>query len=234
MDTSHIPLDIVIYAAIAVFLLFWLFRILGTRNADEPQRPNPFTLQPSKGQGDATPAPAPDKPNLPENIPSGVEAGLVQIALADRNFDAARFVENAKDAFAMVVAAFADGDRAALKDLLAEPVYKGFDAAITTREQAGKKVTSEVVSIRAADIIAAELQGRTARVTIRFKADESYVETDAAGKVIAGHPEKLVTMTDVWVFARDVKSGDPRWLLSETRDDVREDNAPTLPEAGAS
>ena len=41
-------------------------------------------------------------------------------------------------------------------------------------------------------------------------------------------------MTDVWTFTRDVKSSDPRWLVSETRDDVKEADGLTLPEAGIS
>jgi predicted lipid-binding transport protein (Tim44 family) len=227
MESSQIPMDIIVYAVIAGFLVVWLMRILGQKNGSEPQRPNPFA---------GTNADQTDKkPNIVtlKGLTPTVDTGLVQIALADRNFDAAHFIENAKDAFAIVVAAFAQGDRATLKDLLAEKVYKSFDAAITAREAAGKKVVTEVVAVREASIIEAALNGRDAVVAVRFKADETYLETDSAGNVTAGHPEKLVTMTDVWVFTRDVRSNDPRWFVCETRDDAREDNAPTLPEAKA-
>jgi predicted lipid-binding transport protein (Tim44 family) len=227
MESSQIPMDIIVYAVIAGFLVVWLMRILGQKNGSEVQRPNPFA-----GGVPQESAENQKIVSLPGLTPS-VDAGLVQIALADRNFDAARFIENAKDAFAIVVAAFAQGDRATLKDLLAEKVYKSFDGAITAREASGKTVVTEVVAVREADIIEAVLSGKHASVAVRFKADETYVETDAAGKVTAGHPERLVTMTDVWVFTRDTRSSDPRWFVSETRDDAREDNAPTLPEAKA-
>jgi predicted lipid-binding transport protein (Tim44 family) len=163
-----------------------------------------------------------------------VEAGLVQISLADRNFDTARFIENAKDAFAIIVGAFADGDKATLKDLLSPTVFKSFEAALDARTAAGKKVVTEVHSVRDANIIEAGLFGSKATITIRFKADETYVETDASGKTIAGHPDRIVTMTDVWVFTRDTKSSDPRWFVAETRDDVKETDGMTLPEAGIS
>ena len=232
MEAGNIPTDIIIYAAVAVALVVWLMRILGTRSGSERQRPNPFTL-PTPQQGTPAEVASLPAPTPLRNVTTDVEAGLVQISLADRNFDPARFVENAKDAFAIVVAAFAAGDRATLQDLLSPAVFRSFESAIAAREAAGKKVVTEVHSVNSADVIEADLNGSKARVTVRFKADETYVETDANGKTVAGHPDKIVTMTDVWVFSRDVKSGDPRWFVAETRDDVKEDGGMTLPEAAA-
>jgi predicted lipid-binding transport protein (Tim44 family) len=228
---GNIPTDIIVYAVIAGVLLIWLRNVLGTRHGAERQRPNPFTVPQA-----ATAAAAATASNTPSvrGATSAVDAGMVQISLSDRNFDAARFLENAKDAFAIVVTAFADGDRTALKDLLAPDVYKSFDAGITSREKAGQKAIAEVLSVRDAAIIDAKLDKRTASITVRFKADETYALTDASGKTIAGHPERVVTMTDVWTFARDIKSTDPRWLVTETRDDVKEADGMTLPEAGIS
>ncbi len=230
MEGTNIPTDIIIYAVVAVCLVIWLSRVLGSRHGAERQRPNPFTVPPA---GQATPANVTALPAVEvKSAGASVDAGLVQIALADRNFDPARFTENAKDAFAMVVTAFADADVPTLKDLLSPTVFKAFDAEIERRKAASLKTVTEVHSVNDATIIAAKLVGNTASVTLRIKADETYVQTDASGKVIAGHPDRIVTMTDVWTFARDVKSSDPRWLVTETRDDVKEDNGMTLPEAG--
>lgn len=229
---GNIPTDIIVYAVIAGVLLIWLRNVLGTRHGAERQRPNPFTLPPAGAPLSAA-APQANIPTV-RGATSDVDAGMVQISLSDRNFDAARFLDNAKEAFAIVTAAFADGDRATLKDLLSDNVYKSFDAGITAREKAGQKAMIEVLSVRDAAIIGAKLDKRAAAITIRFKADETYALTDASGKTIAGHPDRVVTMTDVWTFTRDIKSTDPRWLVSETRDDVKEENGMTLPEAGIS
>jgi len=230
MEGTNIPTDIIIYAVVAVCLVVWLSRVLGTRHGAERQRPNPFTKAPV-GQG--APANVTALPAIEAKTAGGsVDAGLVQIALADRSFDPVRFTENAKDAFAMVVTAFADADVPTLKDLLSPPVFKAFDAEIERRKAANLKTITEVHSVNDATIIAAKLVGNTAAVTLRIKADETYFQTDASGKVIAGHPDRVVTMTDVWTFSRDVKSSDPRWFVTETRDDVKEDNGMTLPEAG--
>ncbi len=234
---AGIPADIIVYAVIAVGLLIWLRSVLGTRHGAERQRPNPFTAA-AEAQKNATAAASPLSPSGPQardvTPASAVDAAVVQIALTDRNFDAPRFVENAKDAFAIVVTAFAEGDRRTLKDLLAPEVYKSFDMAITERERAGHKALTEVLSVRDATIIEAKLEGRTASITLRIKADETYALTDASGKTIAGNADRVVTMTDVWTFARDVKSSDPRWFVTETRDDVKEEEGMTLPDAGIS
>lgn len=224
-----IPTDIIIYAAVAAVLIIWLGRILGTRHGSERRRSNPFAVT----IPEVAPAPA-IKPAELKNLPTSVDSGLVQIALADRSFDATRFLENAKDAFAIVVTAFADSDRATLKDLLAPDVYKSFESEINVREQSGKKAITEVHAVRGADIIAAGMKGNKAFITIRFKADETYALSDSSGKTIAGHPDRVVTMTDVWTFSRDTKSSDPRWFVSETRDDVVESDGMTLPDAGLS
>lgn len=225
-----IPTDIIVYAVIAAGLLLWLSRVLGTRTGAERQRPNPFAAQPAK---DPLAIDAPKAPAL-QNVTASVDAGLVQIALADRSFDSALFVENAKDAFAIVVTAFADGDRNTLRDLLAPDVCKSFEAEIDRRETAGQKAITEVHAVRGADVIDARLDGSKAVITIRFKADETYALTDSSGHTIAGHGDRVVEMIDVWVFSRDIKSSDPRWFVVETRDDVKETGGMTLPEAGLS
>jgi predicted lipid-binding transport protein (Tim44 family) len=74
---------------------------------------------------------------------------------------------------------------------------------------------------------------KTAFVTVRFTADETYVIENAEGDIIAGHPDRVTEMTDKWTFTRDVKSSDPRWFLSKTEDDeIEEDGKTPIPDAG--
>ena len=54
------------------------------------------------------------------------------------------------------------------KNLLSREVYDGFETAIREREQRGETVETRFVSIDGADIIGAELRGKTAQVTVRF------------------------------------------------------------------
>jgi predicted lipid-binding transport protein (Tim44 family) len=95
-------------------------------------------------------------------------------------------------------------------------VYDGFEAAIREREQRGEKIESRFVSIENADIIAAELRGKTAQLTVRFVSQLVSVTRDRSGAVIDGNPDAVTTVTDVWTFARDVTSRDPNWKLVAT------------------
>jgi predicted lipid-binding transport protein (Tim44 family) len=232
------PTDILIYMIVAAVMVFWLRSVLGTRHGEERERPNPFDEKnmPKEEEGQPLPpiemTPA-KEPTFNEGSAS-VDAGLVQIALADKNFDAKEFKENAADAFEIIVTAFADGDRETLKDLCTKDVYNAFDSALKDREKAGETVSTEIHAVRKTDIVAAGIEGRKhAFVTIRFTADETYVIEDKDGTIIAGHPDRVTEMTDKWTFTRDVKSSDPRWFLSKTEDDVIEDDGKTpLPDAG--
>jgi predicted lipid-binding transport protein (Tim44 family) len=57
-----------------------------------------------------------------------------------------------------------------------------------------------------------------------FVARETTVVRASDGDIISGHPDKISEMRDAWVFARDVKSRDPRWLLAETKGNIEDDN----------
>ena len=243
------PTDVLIYAIVAAGLVLWLRSILGTRHGDERERPNPYTPEPRNPLGDSlssfpTEKPVPASPEErivqlhqhPTNQVSiagkMAEEGLVSISRLDKSFDVHHFIQGAQDAFIIIVEAFAAGDLETLKTLLAEPVYNSFEKAIEEREKKGESVSTEIHSIRHTEITDALLKDRMAYITVRFTADETCVIRDYEGEIVSGNPERITEMVDVWVFARELKSRDPRWLLVETRDDFEEDHKTPLPEAG--
>ena len=116
----------------------------------------------------------------------------------------------------MIVTAFAEGDRKALKNLLSREVYDGFETAIREREGRGETAETRFVSIDKADITGAELRGRAAQITVRFVSQLVSVTHDRAGAVIDGSPDKVTEVTDVWTFARDLSVRDPNWKLVAT------------------
>ena len=73
--------------------------------------------------------------------------GLVAIAKAAPDFDPEHFIAGAKAAYEMIVTAFAQGDRATLKNLLAADVYDGFVGAIAEREKKEQKAELTFVGI---------------------------------------------------------------------------------------
>jgi predicted lipid-binding transport protein (Tim44 family) len=226
----------IIFLALAVFIFLRLRSVLGQRTGRERPPYDPYSARdavrgatndnvvtlPGRTATDAAPKPVDPAEPAPERWKgiaepgSVVAAGLDGIAREDPAFDVKHFVAGARQAYEMIVLAYAEGDRRALKNLLAREVYDGFEAAIREREGKGETVETRFVSIDKSDITAVDVRGRTAQVTIRFISQLVSVTRDKAGNVIDGNPEKVTDVTDVWTFARDLSSRDPNWKLVAT------------------
>ena len=208
---------IVLLAMIALFVGLRLYAVLGQRTGHEQQ---PVT------RPDAVPGAAnePAKADIPAASPeqagmafdASAAAGVRAIIAADPNFDVARFLDGAQAAYRMVLEAFWKGDREELAFLTGPDVKAAFETAIAEREAAGHVLDNRLVGIERASIDAARLTGKEAEIDVRFNAFVAAVTRDAEGTVVAGSLEDAVETHDIWTFRRDLKSGNPNWLLVET------------------
>ena len=148
---------------------------------------------------------------------AGMAKGLVDIVRADATFDPDIFLKGARAAYELIVTAFAEGNRKALKNLLSREVYDGFAGAITDRETRSEQVDQSFVGIKSADIVEAELKGGMAHVAVKFVSELISATRDKAGEVITGDPKRIKEVTDIWTFAREVASRDPNWKLIATQ-----------------
>jgi predicted lipid-binding transport protein (Tim44 family) len=145
-----------------------------------------------------------------------LEQGLTQIKLTDLSFESESFVGGAKAAFEMVVDAFAKGDTKNLRPLLSNDVYEDFFGAIKSRADNNETLESTLVGISEAEIIEAELQDKTAFITVKFVSEQINVTRNAEGELVDGDPGEVTTVTDIWTFARNTQSRDPNWTLVAT------------------
>ena len=226
MSDGYALLDIIFFAVVAVFIAARLRSVLGKRTGHERQRPPRVQPQPAPASGDATEnvVPLPDRrrgraeePVIAAEAGPALKEGLTRIRLADPSFDLDSFLEGAKVAFTMIVEAFAKGDKATLEPLLAPPVFASFAAAIDERRRQGRTLETELVALRGAEVVDAALEGRLARITVRFTSEQINCTRDASGAVVEGDPAAVETVVDLWTFERDVTSRDPNWVLIETR-----------------
>jgi predicted lipid-binding transport protein (Tim44 family) len=223
-------LTTIIFLALAVFVIWRLRSVLGQKTGREQPPLDPFARrEPPEAPRAAAPAdnvvrlptgaverpaaaaPAADRWAGLAEPQSPVAQGLDEIARIEPDFDARGFVEGAKQAYEMIVTAFAQGDRKTLKNLLSKDVYEGFDRAIAEREKRGEKVETTFVSIDRAEIVGVDVRTRVAQVTIRFLSKLITATRNAEGAVIDGSPEAVVDVTDVWTFARTLGTRDPNW-----------------------
>jgi predicted lipid-binding transport protein (Tim44 family) len=170
-----------IFAGIVCVRLYW---VLGRRTGNEVQ-----------------PAPAPTSAIAAAPAPALPSNGMLDIQGADRDFDTARFLDGARQAYGQIVTAFAQGDRDTLRPLLSPDVMAAFEAGIAGRSEA----PSPFFKLNDARIVGGSLDGTLAEITVAFTAEFS------SGSV-----------TDVWTFARHTDSTDPNWTLVATSGDLPE------------
>ena len=214
--------DIILFAMVAGFLVLRLRSVLGRRTGNERRR----DLFPRRA------APAADKvatvvePDKRLARPAGdtspadvVAEGLNRIRRADPSFDPAHFIEGARTAFEMIVAAFAKGEKAELRPLLSDEVFRRFAMAIDERVAAKEALETQIERLDSVDIVEAELVARTAQVTLKLVSHQVNVTRAMDGSIVEGSPGQPVEKTDYWTFARDTRSTNPNWVLVATSSD---------------
>jgi len=212
--------EIVILAMIAAFLGLRLYSVLGRRAEHEEEMvTSRFERAEDMQSQPLAPANSSETPRNDSDLVGftpAIEKGLREISAADRRFDLLSFLEGAKGAYEMVLEAFWRGDREELRELCDDSVYASFAAAIDAREEAGETLENRLVRIEDTTVHSAFLEGRTARIAVRFVADIAAVTRDKNGNMIAGSLDDAIESRDIWTFARDTGSNAPDWLLVET------------------
>ncbi|MET3897689.1 putative lipid-binding transport protein (Tim44 family) [Devosia sp. UYZn731] len=147
---------------------------------------------------------------------AGLAEGLKAVVEADPSFTPKSFIDGAKQAYEMIVTAFAAGDRNTLKNLLEKDVFDGFQRAIADREAAGQKVDFTFVGLPKVEFSDAEFDKKNVNVTIRFHAEVVSATRDKDGTLVDGNADQVQTIADEWTFARNPKSRDPNWKVVTT------------------
>jgi predicted lipid-binding transport protein (Tim44 family) len=210
-------LFVVLFAAIAAFLALRLYAVLGKRTGHEQPLPKPAEERVAAPPMPRTIDVVPEvRETGGRNIEAGAENGLRAVIAADSSFDVAQFIDGAKSAYRMILEAFWKGDAETLGWLVEDDVRKGFEEAISERQAAGHVLDNRLIAIERAMIADATVEGRVARITVRFDADIAAVTRDQEGNVVAGSLTDAVETHDLWTFARNLRSDDPNWKLVET------------------
>ena len=235
-STGGFPVELILFGMIAAFLVLRLRSILGRRQGFEqppaeprpgpaPQGGNVVDLRappvPPRNSAAAGPAidgvaePAAAVRHLPEPSSPAAQA-LARMAGIEPAFTPARFLDGAEAAFRLIVAAFAAGDRAALRPLLTDETFGAFDGAVSGRETARETQRTEIQIMNSVGIDGAELTGQDAAITVRFVSDQINVTLGPDGLPVAG-VDATMEMTDLWTFERTLGIADPAWRLAAAR-----------------
>lgn len=211
--------DIVLFAVLALLLVFKLASVLGRRGEDEGRQTDPFRISDRETVSDDNVVEMPERDGpSPEELAAmePLEAGMALIKAGDPSFRDREFIKGARMAFEAILEAFAKADAKTLKSLLDNTVYENFAGAIREREKAGHQLETTIVGIDESEIVMAEMNENLASITVKFVSEQVNDLKDANGEIVEGDPASVVRVTDVWTFSRNTKHPDPNWLLVAT------------------
>lgn len=239
MDQGFQFFDLIFLALVAGFVILRLRSVLGRRTGKEDehrdsyQRRTPLPQEEAEDNDNVIPLPRSGRAQAADPVDSLdalvkddlTRSGVARIRIADPSFDPNRFLGGARMAFEMIVDAYAKGDVEALRPLLADDVFSGFESAIRGRQAANQTMETQIAAIKSVDLVGADMQGTTALVTVRFITEQMTLVKDSEGRILEGDPTRYDTVVDDWTFARNTSSDDPNWQLVTTATPEGDDDA---------
>ena len=218
MGSSGIQL--IILAAIALFLILKLRKTLGTRDGFE-SGPNQRTID------------VPEEPRREfEVIEGGADRDIAKYAKdneaatkallsmkgVEPNFNVGGFMEGARKAYEWILIAFAEGRLEEIEPYLSSEVSESFAQTISDRASDDRNFTTTFVGIRESGVLDAEFVAETsnAEITVEFVCDLISYVTDLDDNLVEGDTKEVRAQTDVWTFARKMGGDDPNWKLVAT------------------
>jgi len=203
-------IDILIFAVIAVFLIFRLRSILGNRDGFE----KPLKTVQTESSADNIINFKGKKPIVESTPLNG--SGLKELRKLDNSFKDEEFLSGAKTAFPLILNAYSESDLGSLRRYVGFDLYEEFSNAIHQRDAAGEHLKIDVETVNDVQLLDAEISDGIATVTVKYDTIQSRILTDASDKVIEEDSIYSEQIEDIWIFERDIRSTDPNWRLVET------------------
>lgn len=225
------PADIIVLAAIAIFVLLRLRAVLGHKIGHDQPPPMPRDLpdesdrvvqvQPRQldafgERPSAVIDPTPEAQAILSKLPEEMRTTIDAMTKLDPSFSLSEFLNGARMAFDMVLDAYAKDDRDTLKMLLSKDVFENFRKDLDAMKKDGKRVETTLVSVLSAELLEARLTRNVAHIVMKFESEQIQVVRDTDGKIIEGDASDIQTVDDEWAFERDLRSNNPNWKIVAT------------------
>lgn len=225
---SQVTVDIIIFAAIAVFLFFKLRNVLG--EVDESEQ-KPAVKQPVKTK---TPSKTEQErmaklnrlsvqfgpghwptvtPDFKLVMNATTHNNLLNVHKTYPQFDPYDFLQGAKRALPMIIEAVSKGDKTTLKNLLSEEIFSLYEEEIDRRRSQGETWDSDVTDIKSALISGVEVDGSRTELTVDYEAVEKITARDKEGNFIDDQDGRTEKTKYRWQFAKDMTSNNHIWTL---------------------
>ena len=205
---NNLPyIDILIFGIIAVFLIYRLKNILGTKTGFEKSNINEKTQD---KQFNNVVSLKSEKNDLNSKE-------LNDILNVDPNFNINDFLSGSKNFFKMVLESFVSGNLENIKNFTKPSVLKSFKTAIDERNSDQETLIIDLKSIKENKITKAKITKSSIKLNVIFETFQVRALLDKNDKIIDGDNENEILVKDEWVFERKVNDNNPNWTLVETK-----------------
>lgn len=216
---SNAVIQLIVLAAIAIFLILRLKNVLGTREGYEDTSLPEERAQPLERKAFEVIEGGPDH-DIIDHVPEGSDTAvaLARMKRVEPSFSVASFLQGSRAAYEMILMAYEKGDLEPVRPFLAPEVLAAFEGGVAARTAQGLQVEAEFMGLRELVLTDAQFneQSREAELTVRFGGELISVARDASGNVVEGDPRSPRKQRDSWTFARTMASNDPNWQLVAT------------------
>jgi predicted lipid-binding transport protein (Tim44 family) len=207
MQNGFPYLDILIFGVIAIFLIFRLKNILGTKTdfedngLKEKKQPKQFS----------------NVVSLKTNKNNSFNEEIDKIIKVDSNFDMVNFLDGSKTFFEMVLKSFVSGNLDNVKDFIKPSVLKSFKGAIDDRNKENETLIIDLISVEKNKIVSSVITKSSIKINVVFETLQITALMDKNEKIIDGDTDKEILVKDEWIFEKKIKDQNPNWTLIETK-----------------
>ena len=210
MQLSLPFIDIIIFAIIAIFLVYRLKSILG-QNSDGNEQNNKIDI----GEKNFSNVVKLGNKRLNKNEN---KTNKESIYIDDPAFNEKDFLKGAQNFFEMVIDSFVKGDLKNIEMYIDDKLIKNFKVVIDERLQEEESLKINIIKMISIDIKDVKKLKNFLRVSVLFESEQIKVLKDKKGKIIDGDQKKSILVKDLWTFEKNIQSEDLNWILVETSD----------------
>ena len=210
MQLSLPFIDIIIFAIIAIFLVYRLKSILG-QNSDGNEQNNKIDI----GKKDFTNV---VKLGNRQSDANDKKTNKDSIYSEDPTFNEKEFLKGAQNFFEMVIDSFVKGELKDIQMYIDNKLIKNFQLVIDERLREEESLKIDIIKMNSIQIKDVKKSKNFLRVSVLFESEQIKVLKDKKGKIIDGNQKKSILVKDLWTFEKEIQSKDLNWILVETSD----------------
>jgi predicted lipid-binding transport protein (Tim44 family) len=218
---SSSVIQLLVLAAIAIFLILRLRSVLGTREGfEKPPLPKPAEADTRPRRREFSVIEGGADRDIVDHVPDGSPSAraLAAMKMAEPGFNVSEFLRGARGAYEMILTSFERGDLDPIRPFLAPEVAASFAEVIEMREREGLTIEANFIGMRELTMHEAtyDRDTRRAELSVRFVAEVTSAVRNRAGEIVEGSTTEIRRQRDIWTFARVMGSSDPNWQLVAT------------------